>query len=63
MSDGVTRYLSTSETATKLRVSKGYLYLLRRGPEGPPFIKCGRRILYDHRDLEKWMLKHKVSKA
>jgi predicted DNA-binding transcriptional regulator AlpA len=48
------RKLSTLEAAALLGVSKAFLDKLRIYGGGPVFLKIGRRVLYDPRDVEAW---------
>jgi hypothetical protein len=48
------RKLPTREAAAVLGVSVSFLNKLRIQGGGPVFIKIGRRVLYDPRDLEAW---------
>ena len=54
------RYLSAAKVAELLDTSPGVLANLRQHGEGPPYIKFRRRVLYDIRDLEEWIARHKV---
>jgi hypothetical protein len=49
------RLLEVDEVAAKLRVSRSMLNKARVTGDGPPFIKIGSRVLYDERDLEKFI--------
>lgn len=51
--------LSVREAATFLRVSKSFLDKHRLDGCGPEFLKLGRRVVYDLRDLESWALSTK----
>jgi len=42
------------EAAAFLRCSKSFLNKKRLDGSGPPFIKLGKKILYDQKDLELW---------
>ena len=50
------------EAANFTGCSKAYLRLKRMAGQegGPPFIKIGRSVVYDTRDLESWLAQHKV---
>ena len=50
----VPEMLTVAEAAEQLRVSKSFLNRLRVQGGGPQFIKLGRRVLYDARDLGVW---------
>lgn len=51
--DGATK-LRVCEAASHLKVSKSWLDKKRLTGGGPPFMKFGRRVVYDMGDLEKW---------
>ena len=55
------RLLTTEEAAVCLSVSVHWLKASRFRPEldGPPFIKIGRMVRYDLRDLEEWMARRR----
>lgn len=40
--------------------SKRTLQQWRYRGEGPPYIKCGKAVRYSLRDLDAWLLKHRV---
>lgn len=42
------------EAAAYLRCSKSFLNKKRLDGSGPTFIKLGKKILYDQKDLELW---------
>jgi hypothetical protein len=46
--------LSAPETAKYLGTSTSTLSKLRVFAGGPPFLKFGRRVVYDPRDLDDW---------
>ena len=48
------RKLTVREAAAHLRLSKSHLDKLRLTGGGPAYIKLGRRVVYDLRDLETW---------
>lgn len=56
-------FISTAEVARHTGFSASWLVTLRRRGDGPAYIKCGRRVLYDSRDIETWLLSHRVSKS
>ena len=56
----VKRYVTASEAAEILRTTTGTLANRRMRGVGPRFLKFQKKILYDVRDLEAWMEKHKV---
>jgi excisionase family DNA binding protein len=45
-----------AEVATYLRVSRSLIHKLNRLGEGPPFLRFGRSIRYDQREVERWKL-------
>jgi len=55
------RLLTTEEAAVCLSVSEHWLKASRFRPEldGPPFVKIGRTVRYDLRDLEAWVASRK----
>jgi predicted DNA-binding transcriptional regulator AlpA len=53
--------LSVHETADLLRVSESWLNKARLIGSGPPFMKLGRRVLYDPADIESWLSSRKFS--
>jgi len=57
------RLLTAQEVAQLLRTSPGQLANLRMRGDGPPHLKFSRRILYDVKDLEMWLSRHKVKTA
>ena len=52
--DESSRKLTVTEAATHLRLSKSHLDKLRLTGGGPAYLKLGRRVVYDIRDLEAW---------
>jgi hypothetical protein len=58
---GLTPKLNVRQAARYLGLSKSYLDKLRLTGGGPPFLRLGRRILYDHGDLENWAAKHRCT--
>jgi hypothetical protein len=54
--DRYSRKLSVQEAARYYNVSKGWLDKRRVTGDGPRYMKIGRRVLYDVRDLEEWAL-------
>jgi len=55
------RYLTAKEVAELLRTTPGYLANLRMRGEGPPVIHAfSRKVLYDKRDIDAWLERHKV---
>jgi predicted DNA-binding transcriptional regulator AlpA len=53
--------LSVRETAELLQVSKSWLNKSRLVGCGPPYLKLGRRVLYDVADIEGWLVTKKRS--
>ncbi len=53
-----TPYLTTTEAASYLRMSKQFLEIARHRGGGPPFIKLSRAVRYHRPSLDQWMLKH-----
>ena len=53
------RYLNTLEAAAYLGVSDKTLLKLRHAGGGPPYATLGRRVIYDVRDLDKWVADRK----
>jgi predicted DNA-binding transcriptional regulator AlpA len=53
--------LTVSEVATFLRTPRGTLDYWRTldPPQGPPFIRIGRRIAYDEAELIAWVDEHR----
>jgi hypothetical protein len=51
--------LTSNETAKLLRTSRGVLANWRWAGTGPAYIKMSR-ILYEVKELEQWISKHKV---
>jgi predicted DNA-binding transcriptional regulator AlpA len=51
--------LRVKEAAAYIPMAEGTLNNLRVSGGGPRFIKIGKRILYDQRDLDKWIEDHK----
>src|SRR5262245_48279340 len=47
--------LNNSSAARHSGLSESTLNKLRLRGDGPPFIKLGRRVLYDIIDLEEWL--------
>ena len=55
------RMLPTSEAAKMLGVSESWLEKKRVTGGGVPFIRLGRRIVYDPHDLIKWARMHRFT--
>jgi predicted DNA-binding transcriptional regulator AlpA len=54
------RRLTENETAHYIAMSRPWLRLQRMKGTGPAFIRVGRAIRYDIRDLDAWLSKHRV---
>jgi len=54
------RYFSERQAADYLGLSDKTLQRKRCAGDGPQFIKCGGRILYDIQDCDAYMESHKV---
>ena len=59
MSETGPRYLNTLQAAAYLGVSDKTLLKLRHTGGGPPYATLGRRVIYDARDLDKWVADRK----
>lgn len=63
------RYLNTKEASHYTGWSKSYFDHIRLTGRfrnltpGPPFIKKGRRVLYDKYDLDAWLQQHRYEDA
>jgi hypothetical protein len=53
------RKLPVQEAADHLGLSKSWLDKSRVYGTGPHFLRFGRRVLYDVRDLENWAARNK----
>jgi excisionase family DNA binding protein len=53
------RVLSAQEAAAYVGLSKQTMAKLRVYGGGPPFLKLGRRVLYDPTDLDQWLASHR----
>ncbi len=51
-----TSYLTTTEAANYLRMSKQFLEIARHRGDGPPYIKLSRAVRYHRPSLDQWML-------
>jgi excisionase family DNA binding protein len=51
--------LTVREAADYVRLAMSTLNALRTAGRGPRFIKLGRKILYDVKDLDAWLERHK----
>jgi excisionase family DNA binding protein len=45
-----------AEVANYLRVSRSLIHKLNRLGEGPPFLRFGRSVRYDQREVDDWKL-------
>lgn len=50
-----TQYLTTADVADLCRTSPETVRYWRHVSKGPRSFKAGRRVLYDERDVEKWL--------
>jgi hypothetical protein len=55
------RYLTEKQMVRDYPPRRATLRNWRRHGGGPPFIKCGRSIYYDRRDVEDWFAAHKMA--
>lgn len=51
--------LSVHEAAMRVGLSKSTLDKWRIYGGGPPFLKLGRRVVYDPADLREWLATHR----
>ena len=51
-----TSYLTTTEAANYIRMSKQFLEIARHRGDGPPYIKLSRAVRYHRPSLDDWML-------
>ena len=51
--------LSTTEAAAYVGLAKSTLEKLRLTGYGPIYLKVSRSVLYDIRDIEAWLTKHR----
>lgn len=56
-----TPFLSVNETAREMGISASWLNKSRLIGNGPPFMKLGRRVLYNVSDVEKWLSSRKFN--
>ena len=56
---GEPRYLDTRQAAAYVGLSVKTLEKLRVTGRGPRYAKAGRRVIYDRRDLDKWVAARK----
>jgi predicted DNA-binding transcriptional regulator AlpA len=52
--------LSEADTAHYIGMSRPWLRLQRMRGTGPTYIRIGRAIRYDVKDLDAWLAKHRV---
>lgn len=55
----VSQRLTTEAAATYVGLSSASLEKYRVTGNGPPFLKLGRRVVYDRRDLDDWLENHR----
>jgi predicted DNA-binding transcriptional regulator AlpA len=60
MTDLVHRRLRTPAAADYLGYAESTLEKKRLSGDGPPFIRLGRVIVYDTRDLDTWLAKRRA---
>jgi excisionase family DNA binding protein len=53
------RVLSVQDAAVHVGLSRQTMAKLRVYGGGPPFLKLGRRVLYDPSDLDQWLASHR----
>lgn len=56
-------YLNQAEVADLLRLSERTLERWRLSRQGPPFLKFGRRVVYEVEALERWAASNEVRPA
>lgn len=54
------RRLRTKAAAEYIGYSESTLEKKRCSGDGPPFIRLGRAVVYDTRDLDAWLAEHRV---
>ena len=59
MSENLPRYLDTVRAAAWVGLSPKTLQRMRVTGDGPPYVKRGRRVIYDRTDLDDWMARLK----
>ena len=52
-------FITTAELATWLRTKEETLRSWRHQGMGPPWIRVGRKVLYDQADVEQWLSEQK----
>jgi predicted DNA-binding transcriptional regulator AlpA len=60
MTDTAHRRLRTPAAAEYLGFAESTLEKKRVAGDGPPFIKLGRMIVYDTRDLDAWLAARRI---
>lgn len=53
--------VKTKDASGYTGVSEQYLRLLRVKSGGPAYYKIGKAVVYDVRDLDRWLESHRVS--
>ncbi|MEY3730944.1 MAG: hypothetical protein RLZZ57_1700 [Pseudomonadota bacterium] len=53
------KFLTVDQIATLLQRSHRTLETWRRNGNGPPFLRLGRRVFYQRRDLEAWLAENR----
>lgn len=61
MDPSVSQLMNVKQAALYLGVSESWLNKKRGEGNGPKFVKLGRRVLYDSRDLAAYVLERKLS--
>ena len=51
-------YLNTEQAAERYGLSKSWLAKLRVLGGGSPYLKLGRRVLYERASFERWLTSH-----
>lgn len=54
--ENTNRKLSCDEAASFLGLSRSWLAKLRVTGGGPPYLKIGKRVLYEESDLQLWAM-------
>lgn len=49
------RWAGTQATAEHINVSESHLNNMRVRGDGPPFVKMGRKVLYDLNEVDAWL--------
>ena len=52
-------YLNTRQVAERYGLSKSWLSKLRMSGAGSPYLKVGRRALYERSTFEHWLTSHR----